>query len=159
MTSTATSPTSASAASSPPIPLPNALTAFFWDAISRGELQILRCQNCGHYVHYPRPICDNCQELNLAPETVSGAAHLYTYTWATQAFHPYYVDKIPYCIAVVELVEQPGLRLTTNIVDCAREDIKTGMALQVKFVAVTQGLTLPLFAPADESARTEGASE
>ncbi|MGX7677479.1 Zn-ribbon domain-containing OB-fold protein [Jatrophihabitans sp. DSM 45814] len=139
---------SLSAETAPPLPLPNALTAFFWESLAEGKLRILRCQNCGHFVHYPRPICDNCQAMDLKPEEVSGRATLYSYTWATQAFHPYFVDKIPYNIAVVELVEQPGLRLTTNIIDCPREDVRTGMDLEVAITEVVSGLTLPLFRPA-----------
>ncbi|MGD9798240.1 MAG: zinc ribbon domain-containing protein, partial [Acidimicrobiia bacterium] len=48
--------TSLSAASLPPLPQPGPLTAFFWEAIDEGRLDILRCNACGHHVHYPRPI-------------------------------------------------------------------------------------------------------
>jgi uncharacterized protein len=130
----------------PPQPDPSRLTAFFWEAANRHELHILRCEN-GHYVHYPRLLCDRCQTQNLAPEAVSGRATLYSYTWTVQAFHPYWVDKLPYLVAVVELVEQPGLRLTTNIVDCPSEDLKVGMELQVTYREVAPGLTLPMFRP------------
>jgi uncharacterized OB-fold protein len=139
----------ASALTTPPVPVPNALTSFFWDGVAAHELRILRCRSCGHHVHYPRPICDRCQSADLAPERVSGRATLYAYTWATQAFHPYFVDKVPYAIAVVELVEEPGLRLTTNIVDCPADLMRTGMDLEVVFDEVAPGLTLPLFRPAD----------
>jgi hypothetical protein len=142
----------ASISTSPPVPVPDRLTQFFWDAIAAGELRILRCQNCGHYVHYPRPICNRCQSTDLAPEVVSGHATLYSYTWATQAFHPYYADKLPYCIAVVELVEEPGLRLTTNIVDIPREDLVIGMALRVEFREVAPELILPIFVAESASA-------
>ncbi|MGW0593741.1 Zn-ribbon domain-containing OB-fold protein [Streptosporangium sp. NPDC002607] len=146
--------TTANATASPPLPEPNALTAFFWEATRAGELKFLRCQSCGHFVHYPRPICNRCLSMELAPERVSGRAVLYSYTWAVQAFHPYFVDRVPYNIAVVELVEQPGLRMTTNIVDCPRERIRTGMALEVVFTEVTPEVTLPLFRPLAESDRT-----
>jgi uncharacterized protein len=136
----------ASVSTSPPVPVPDRLTQFFWDGIAVGELRILRCQDCGHYIHYPRPICNRCQSTDLAPEQVSGLATLYSYTWATQAFHPYYADKLPYCIAVVELIEQPGLRLTTNIVDTPREDLAIGMSLRVEFREVAPELILPVFA-------------
>ena len=128
-----TATTSLTAAETPPLPKPDALTAFFWDAVREHRLELLRCQSCGHYVHYPRPICDRCQSMDLAPEAVSGRATLYSYTWATQAFHPYYVDKLPYVIAVV---------------DIPREDVKVGIELEVTFREVVPGLTLPLFRPA-----------
>lgn len=135
------------ATSTPPIPLPSPLTEFFWDGVNRHRLLILRCQNCQHFVHYPRPICDRCQATDLEPEEVSGRATLYSFTVVMQAFHPYYLERIPYVLAVVELEEEPGLRLTTNIVDCEEEDLKVGLALQVVFSEVAPGLTLPLFTP------------
>jgi uncharacterized OB-fold protein len=136
-----------SAASSPPVPAPNDLSRFFWEGLEKHQLLILRCQRCGHYVHYPRPICDRCQSLELAPEQVTGKATLYAYTVVMQAFHPYFVDKIPYVLAVVELVEEPGLRLTTNIPDVPESDLKVGMPLEVSFSEVADGLTLAMFTP------------
>jgi uncharacterized OB-fold protein len=135
---------------SPPQPVPGPLTQFFWDAIARGELHILRCQECGFYVHYPRPLCPRCLSTDLAGERVSGRGRLYAYTWATQAFHPYFVDRLPYCIAVVELDEQPGLRITSNVIGTPREAVRTGMALEVEFPEVAPGLRLPQFRPVPE---------
>ena len=48
------------ATGSPPIPEPNELTRFYWDAVDEHRLELLRCQNCGHYIHYPQPICNRC---------------------------------------------------------------------------------------------------
>jgi uncharacterized protein len=135
------------AAWSPPVPVPSSLTAFFWHAVPRHELHILRCQNCAHYVHYPRAISTAASRWNCCPKRVSGRAQLYGYTWATQAFHPYFVDKLPYCSAVVELAEDAGVRMTTNIIDCPRDEVRTGMRVEVLFREVAPGLVLPLFRP------------
>jgi len=133
------------AASAPPLPDPGPLTQFFWDGCKEHRLLILRCRQCGHYVHYPRPICDRCQSTELGPEQVSGRGTVYSYTVVMQAFHPYFVDRIPYVLAVVELAEEPGLKLTTNIVDCPEEDLKVGLPVEVAFTEVAEGLVLPLF--------------
>ena len=135
------------AAEIPPVPDPTDVTQFFWDGVRRHTLLILRCQACGHFVHYPRVVCNRCLSTDLAPEPVSGQATLYSYTVVMQAFHPYFVDRIPYVLAVVELPEEPGLRLTTNIVDCPEERLAIGMAVEVVFTEVAPGLTLPLFRP------------
>jgi uncharacterized protein len=152
--STEAADTGRAAAASPPLPAVSPLTRFFWDATNRHELAILQCQACGHFVHYPRPICNRCLGERLAPQRVSGDATLYSFTWAVQAFHPYFVDRLPYCLAVVELVEQPGLRLTTNIVECSPDEVTIGMELSVTFDEVVAGLTLPMFRPV---ASTRGA--
>jgi uncharacterized OB-fold protein len=43
----------------------------------------------------------------------------------------------PYIVAEVELVEQEGLRLMTNIVDCPLDEVRTGMAIPVVAVVST----------------------
>ena len=54
---------------------------------------------------------------------------------------------VPYIIGIVELPEQTGLRLTTNIVNCAIDDVQIGMALRVTFEQQGE-FFLPLFEPA-----------
>jgi uncharacterized protein len=132
----------------PPMPMPNELTQFFWDGVARHELWIQRCQTCGHYIHYPKIICRFCQSRDLAGERVSGNATLYSWTIATQPFHPFWVDKIPYTLATVELAEQPRLMFLTQIVDCPEDELEAGMPLEVTFVEQTPELTLPFFRPA-----------
>ena len=132
----------------PPMPVADPQTQFFWDAARRHELQILRCQACGTYIHPPRPVCRVCWSTDLAPEAVSGRATLYTWTVAEKAYGPYFAGKLPYVYAVVELVEQAGLKLITNIVDFPWEELRAGMELEVTFDDVTDELTLPVFRPA-----------
>jgi uncharacterized OB-fold protein len=135
-----------------PLPSPDAVTQFFWDGVERHELWIQRCRNCRHYPHYPKTLCRYCQSDDLAGEQVSGRATLYTWTIAVQPFHPFYVDRIPYVVATVELVEQPGLMFMSQIVDCAEEDLRIGLPLEVVFEQLGPGLTLPFFTPAAEVA-------
>lgn len=125
------------------------MTQFFWDGCKARKLMILRCQGCGHFIHYPRPVCNRCLSTDLAPEEVSGQATLYAYTVTMQAFHPYHVDKLPYTVAVVELAEQPGLRLTTNLVDVPDAALKTGMAVKLVWREIAPDLVLPMYTTPD----------
>src|ERR1700678_475842 len=131
---------------SPPIPGVHPMHQFYWDAVKEHQLCLLRCQDCRHFVHYPRPICDKCQSPNLAPEQISGRGSLYAFTVVMQAGHPYFVDKIPYIIGVVEIEEEPGVRLPTGI-DAVEENLKCGIPVEVFFKEVTESLTLPFFRP------------
>jgi uncharacterized OB-fold protein len=131
----------------PPLPLADDVSRFFWDGAARGELLILRCRACRRFVHPPRPVCPFCFTDELAPEAVSGRATLYTWTVAEQAFHPYFADKLPYVYATVELVEQPGLRVITNVVECPFDELLAGMSLEVVFTALSDELTVPQFRP------------
>jgi uncharacterized OB-fold protein len=136
----------------PPLPQPDPVTQFFWDGIARGELRMQRCRNCGRFQHYPKVLCRNCQSDDLGDDAVSGRATLYTWTIAVQPFHPFYVDRIPFILATVELEEQPGLMFMTQLVDCTEDDLRIGMPLEVKFVELSPELTLPFFRPAQGGA-------
>ena len=52
----------------------------------------------------------------------------------------------PYVIAIVELQEQAGLRMTTNIVGCRPEVVHAGMAVAVCFEPL-DAVWLPWFRP------------
>jgi hypothetical protein len=84
---------------------------------------------------------------DLRFEEVSGRATLYSYTVVNQAFHAYYLEKLPYLLATVELVEQPKLMFFTRLVDSTDKDLQIDQPLEVVFDDVAADLTLPLFAP------------
>jgi uncharacterized OB-fold protein len=77
----------------------------------------------------------------LSPAAVSGGGIVYSFTVNYQHWVP---DTYPYVIAIVELDEQPGLRLTSNIVGCALDDVQVGMRVEVTFEPV-EDVWLPLF--------------
>jgi uncharacterized OB-fold protein len=127
------------------------LTAFFWEGARTGELRIQRCQKCGLYIHLPRPVCRGCRSFDLAGETVSGRARLYSYTITHKPFHPFYAERVPYAVATVELVEQPGLHLLTRLVDVADDSIAIGMDLRVAFEPLSETLVIPVFTRSEEA--------
>jgi uncharacterized protein len=133
---------------SPPKPPPNPLTDFFWQGALEGVLRIQRCQQCHTYIHHPRPVCRSCQSFDLAPEAVSGHGSLYSFTVTYKAFHPFFVSRLPFVVASVELDEQPGLRLVSNVVGVPHEEVRIGMALQVQFEQLAPDFAIPVFAPA-----------
>jgi hypothetical protein len=51
-------------------------------------------------------------------------------------------------IATVELVEQPGLMLQTNLVDVDEKDLKFDMELEVDFRPLGDSFLVPVFKPA-----------
>ena len=136
-----------------PPPLPDdPLTNFFWEAARDRELHIQRCQACGTYIHMPRPVCRNCQSFDLAGEAVSGKATLYSYTQTFKAFHPFFVDRVPYLVATVTLPEQEGLQFMTqprrHRRGTSRRMCEIGMALEVDFEELADGYVIPVFKPA-----------
>ena len=116
----------------------------FWTGGEAGELRFLRCQDCGWWIHPPSPICAECLSRNIAVEAASGRGVVHTFTVNHQPWIPGFDP--PYVVAIVELVEQAGLRLTTNIVGIAPEDVTFGMEVQVTFEQYDD-VWLPMFEP------------
>jgi uncharacterized OB-fold protein len=117
----------------------------FWRGGAEGELRFLRCGDCGTWVHPPSPVCPSCHGKGVAPRAVSGRGTVATYTLNHQPWVP--APDHPYAIAIVELEEQPGLRLMTNVVGCPAEDVHIGMRVRVVFEQ-HDDVWIPLFEPA-----------
>lgn len=120
---------------------------FFWQAGREGELRFLRCQACRTWIHPPTPICPDCLGRDLAVEAASGRARVLTYTLNHQPWVP--APDHPYAIAIVELEEQRGLRLMSNIVGCAAGEVHIGMPVKVRFEQ-HDDVWIPLFEPAED---------
>ena len=117
-----------------PLPIPQITddNGAFWTGGRDGELLIVRCTSCGYWIHPPSPRCPKCLGNAVEPQAVSGRGTVYSYTINRQAWVPGL--EVPFVIAMVQLDEQPGLRLMTNIVDCPTEEVEIDMPVEVAFV-------------------------
>jgi uncharacterized OB-fold protein len=122
------------------------LNRHFWTGGAQGRLVFLRCRACSTFVHPPAPVCPACLSRDVAPAVVSGRARVATYTLNHQPWVP--SPDHPYAIAIVEIEEQPGLRLMTNVVNCPAESVRIGMPVRVLFERYDD-VWIPLFEPAD----------
>ncbi len=120
------------------------LNDHFWTGGRDGELRFLRCTDCGYLIHPPAPRCPTCLATDVAPHAVSGRATLHSYTVNHQQWVP---GTEPYVIALVTIEEQDDVRLTTNVIDCAIDDVTIGMPLEVTFEQ-QDDVWFPLFRPA-----------
>ena len=116
---------------------------FFWTSGEDGQLRFLRCQSCGYYLHPPLPRCPSCGGREITPEAVSGRGEVYSVTVNHQSWDG---GTEPYAIVLVAFPEQADLRLTTNIVGCAPDDVHIGMPVQVAFEQ-RDDVWFPLFEP------------
>lgn len=117
-------------------------TAPFWQGGSQGVLRIHHCAGCSRLFHPPGPVCPRCGGLEVAPRAVSGRGKVLTFTINRQAWAADLTE--PYVVAIVELAEQAGIRLLTNIVRCAPVDVAIGMPVRVTFEQ-HEDVWLPLF--------------
>jgi uncharacterized OB-fold protein len=122
---------------------------FFWTSGEDGRLRFLRCGGCGYYLHPPLPRCPGCGSRDVAQSVVSGRGTVFSFT---VNHHSWDGGTEPYAIALVELAEQEGLRLTSNVVGCPPDEVRIGMAVRVAFEA-RDGVWFPLFEPDPEASR------
>ena len=128
-----------------PRPLIDDLTRPFWEAAREHRLVIQRCQECGHFNHPPRPVCNACHSAALAFEPVSGRGSIYSFSVMYQPNVTGFGDELPYLNILVELEEQPQLFLVSNLPEAQREQVRIGGRVEVCFEDVDAELTLPKF--------------
>lgn len=117
-------------------------TAPFWQGGSKGVLNICHCTRCKRLFHPPAPICPRCLSAEVGPRPVSGRGHVFSFTVNQQMWAPDLA--VPYVVAIVELVEQPGLRFVSNVVGSPVDEIHVGMPVRVTFEQI-EDVWLPLF--------------
>ena len=130
-----------------PVPVPDAVTEPFWSLAAAGVLGIQRCEECERYQHPPAPLCAACGATRLGFAPVSGQARLHSWTLTHAGVrHPAFDARVPYLVGLVELVEQEGLLLYTNLPGAQVDLLRAGLELRVEFEH-TDGVTLPQFHP------------
>ena len=114
---------------------------------ARGKLLIKRCDACHRPHFYPRPFCPYCWSGRVRWEEASGRAILYSWSTVYVNDLPPFAERVPYIAAIVDLEEGP--RMMTNVVDCLSHMLQAGMSLRVAFREQAEGVTVPVFRPAE----------
>lgn len=116
----------------------------FWAATARGELCVQRCAACGRRRMPPRPMCPSCRSIESEWERLSGRGKIWSFVVPHPPLLPAYGAVAPYNVIVVELEEDPHLRLVGNLVASAEgplnevdpATIRVGEAVRVVFSPV-----------------------
>lgn len=122
----------------PPI---NEETAPFWEGARRGELRVQSCPDTGRLIFPPRatsPWGDH-----RAPEwvTVSGRGTIWSVVVPHPPLLPQFAEVAPYNVVLVELEEDPTVRLIGNLVsrpggsigELPADQIEIGAAVRAVF--------------------------
>jgi uncharacterized protein len=135
---------------SKPVPIPDEDSLPFFNGARRGVLLLRRCCACATFMSPTggigtplRPRCVSCFSAELEWARASGRGTLYSFALMHQVYDPAFADEVPYNIAVVELDE--GVRMTTNVVGCAHDELSIGMPLEVTFEHVSEEVAIPKF--------------
>jgi uncharacterized protein len=120
-------------------------TEFFWTGLRNHELLIQRCAECGALRNPPRPMCPHCQSLDWDSLQATGRGTVYSYVMPQYPPMPFM--EYPYIVVLVALEE--GIRLVSNLVGIAPEDVEVGMPVEVRFDTFDDDLVLHQFQPAN----------
>lgn len=129
-----------------PVPVPDELSKPFWDACNERRLAVQHCKVCRRFQHPPKKACDKCgSEQDLEFKQVSGRGTVYSYTvmhdTRIRALQP---DQ-PYNIVVVQLEEDAGINMSTNLPGTPVDEVPIGAKVQVEFVEAAPGRLVPEF--------------
>ena len=130
-----------------PLPSITSENEFFFRSGADGRLRLQECTNCNALIHPPQPVCRYCRSHEMGVRVVSGEATLSSFT----VNHRFSLPGLPapYVVAQVAIVEDPRVRLTTNIVECDPDTLEIGQLMEVVFEKLGD-VWLPLFRPGAE---------
>jgi uncharacterized OB-fold protein len=127
-----------------PAPFPDGESAPYWEAAKAHRFELQHCAACAQWIFPPRALCPSCWTEPVWKQP-SGRGTVYTFTIMRDSFMKGFPP--PYVVAEIELEEQAGLRLVTNIVGCDADDVRIGMPVEVTFEDRSQAVTVPQFRP------------
>lgn len=128
----------------PPVPVPNPDTAPYWEALKNGKLMLCRCDDTGRWIHPPL----ERSRYTGGPvhfEEVSGEGTIYSYIVVRQALVP--GRKPPFVVALVDIAEEPGVRLSAFI-EAEPDEVHIGQRVRARIVDLgDSGYRIPIFVP------------
>ena len=129
---------SVDAAQLPPQPRPDPDSEGFWSATASGHIELCRCSDCGLWHHPPLERCRACAaETRFDP--IAGTGSLRSFVVVRHAAVPGYLDAVPYIVGMVELDEQPGLRLVGRLLDVDPQHVEVGARVRAELVDLPPG--------------------
>jgi len=135
-------------------------TAPFWQAAKARRLVIQECDACGQVRFPPHPYCPACQNATHRWREVSGYGRIWTYAFVYKPTLPAFAPYTPFPIAYIELEDQPGVRMTGNLVASAdgeinslpHDQVKIGLRVKAVFADLSDDVTMPRWTPVAEGA-------
>ena len=134
----------------------------YFEAAKNHHLVVRRCLSCGLLRAEPGASCEWCPSMQWVWHPVSGKGTIFSYQIVAHTVLAGFRKWTPFPIVLVELDEQrglpskdDGLRITANLLNSnlkpeLEENVAIGKRVDVMFVDLDCGLTLPQFRLVDE---------
>ena len=126
-----------------PLPYADAETKPYWEWTKKHELRMQRCADCGELRFPPGPMCPSCNSMRDEWVPMRGTGTIYSWIIVHPPVLPAFADDAPYAVVLVQLDDDPVLRLVGQVIDVPNDELAAGMALEVVFDDVTPEVTLP----------------
>ena len=139
------------------LPWPDADGEPFWQYALRGELRVQACADCGLRRFPPRPSCPRCHSFADTWQPTSGRGRIWSFVVAHPPLLPAYAAQAPYPVAVVELDDDPAIRLVGTLTPSIRQPdapwnavpvsrLRIGAPVQAVYQILTPGVAVPRWA-------------
>ena len=128
-----------------PVPVPDALSAPFWQAAARHVLTLAKCAKCGEVTLPPDVTCPHCHttEPDFSFVPVDGKGRVRTWTVIRRSFLAGFEN--PFVLVDVELDGHADIRIVARLLDGAEAVLKIGMRVAVEFEDIAPGVSVPAF--------------
>ena len=116
----------------------------YLDGLNAGKLMFQRCKHCAHAWMPARSECPKCLSADVAWVAASGDAKLVSWVVYRRAFNDAFKTRVPYTVAVVELVE--GARMISNVIGADPASLKIEQKLKLQ-IDREGDVSIPRFKP------------
>ena len=137
----------------------------YFEAAMEHRLVLRKCLDCGLLRGIPGPGCPWCASARWDWHTVSGKGTIHSYQIVAHTPLPGFREWAPFSIVLVELDDQTGkpspedgVRIIANLLDDdlapeKEENVAIGKRVEVVFVDLENGFTVPQFKLSGEAPR------
>jgi uncharacterized OB-fold protein len=128
-----------------PVPVPDELSAPYWEAAARHELVLPRCAACGQLDLPPEVVCRRCGSAEPRWEYVpsAGTGSVRSWTVVRQTFLPGF--DTPFVLVDVELDDQADLRVIGRLVGSDGNGLRVGDRVETVFEDVGDERAVPAY--------------
>jgi uncharacterized protein len=102
-----------------------------FEGLKEGRILVRRCAECGALQWPPRIRCRACGGARLDWIDAATEGDVYTYSVCNRAFHPWFEERLPYALVLVEC--EPGVKVLGNCFSAAVAELKCGMRVAAGF--------------------------
>ncbi|MFN0090589.1 MAG: Zn-ribbon domain-containing OB-fold protein [Acidimicrobiales bacterium] len=109
------------------------LDAPYWEGLTRHELWVQRCDDCGAFQWGPEWMCSACQSLSVGWAQTAPTGRIFSWERVWHPIHPAVRENCPYLVVLVELPDSDGIRMIGNLLGDPLQQVEIGAAVEGVF--------------------------